>query len=106
VFAKNAPGNEAFTIPLNIIDANDTSIATLFKCHTLAPFVRAADFWNGPHIIQTTLVDAAFTNLSGGQVVVGNGMQGQQTSVTPGLQSISTIVVPVSVGGMASVSVC
>jgi hypothetical protein len=33
-------------------------------------------------------------------------MQGQQTSVTPGLQSISTIVVPVSVGGMASVSVC
>jgi hypothetical protein len=44
VFAKNAPENEAFAIPLNIIDANDPSIAALFKYHTLAPFVQAADF--------------------------------------------------------------
>lgn len=78
MFAKNVPRNEAFAMPLNIIDANDTSIATLFKYHTLAPFVRAADFWNGPHNIQTTLVEAAFTNLSGGQVVVGNGSQDLQ----------------------------
>jgi hypothetical protein len=83
-------------MPLNIIDSFETGIAALFSYHTLVPFIKSSDFWGGPHVIPTTLVDPGYTALSGGQVVVGNGMRGQPSVLTSGLQSISSIVVPVS----------
>jgi hypothetical protein len=95
-FIKSAPQNDVFGIPLNIVDVSDTSIAALFNYHTLVPYVKSVDFSGGPRIISTALVDPAYSALSGGQVVVGNGMRGQHPIFTSGLQSVSTIVVPVS----------
>jgi hypothetical protein len=95
-FAKAAPLQNAFAPSFNIIDVKDTSIGALFEYHTLVPFIRSTDILNGPPIIPTTLVDPTYTALSRGQVVVASGIRGQQPIVTSGLQSISTIVVPVS----------
>jgi hypothetical protein len=95
-FVKETPENYMFGPPLNIIDVDDTTTAALFKYHTLVPYVKSIEFSGGPHIISTALVDPAYTALSGGQVVVGNGAGGQHPIFTSGLQSASTVVVPVS----------
>lgn len=103
--AKTAHTNSPFHmgLSLNVIDANEPGIAALFSYHTLPHIYKSVGFLAGPHIIATTLDDAAYTALPGGQVVVGNGMSGQQPTLVSGLQSVSTIVVPVSWVGITLV---
>ena len=95
-FAKTAHVNDAFQMALNVINVNDSSIAALFSYHTLPRVYKTAEFADGPDLVATTLVDLAYTALSGGQVFVADAASGQSTIITSGMLTKSAIVAPVS----------
>jgi len=102
-----APSNEAFAqathitndafqmMDLNVKDINSSNIPAIFSYHTVGHVIKSSDFWHGPHLVPTTMVDPTYTALPGGQVFVGDGVQGQQPVLTSGLQAVSNIVFPV-----------
>ena len=94
-FAKATHINDVFQESLNLANLNFTDIPALFSYHTVDYVIKSSDFLNGPHIVPTTLVDPTYTALSGGQVFMGNAVEGQRPVLTSGVESTSKIVVSV-----------
>lgn len=91
-----APTNAAFdewaSTPIGKeISSSDVLVQALLTYHVLAAKVPASAFTTTPAFVPTLLLDAAYTNVTGGQVVEGK-LNGTTIEITSGALQVSRVV--------------
>ena len=93
-----APSNEAFSKFLNTskISTNDTgAIQAILQYHVLNGIIYADQITNTPAFAHSTLTNASYANVTGGQVVEAV-KTGSNVTIYSGLLANSTVTSPVS----------
>lgn len=91
-----APTNNAFTewasTPLGKdISTSDEAVQALLVYHVLRAKVPASAFTTTPAFVPTLLINPAYTNVTGGQVVEGK-LNGTTIEITSGALEVSKVV--------------